>query len=428
MEQILPSSFSDFPEDVQLCILSWLHQSELQAFAYTSKNFFTLCNNDERLWFLKCSRRWGSQTRIKKWGGGKISYRNLFHLLNYYESLIGFWNYDYYDRRYASSSQLLLFEWGLFYITGYRVFPSKCGGYDVVKKPFLWITATSDGQTLNYLDMTETLSLTENDLSCEDSEKLRSPGLILVDIDLSEDRCLKLRENRQFLELRKLLDTGSGGEDQYEIVYRSPPDGLMRQIYEILPSKPSSKKEKWRARRRVRRWHTESFLKIMNLFPTPSRPLQGLWKGIGPKKSLNLYLVSYREDRDYICCVVVGSDSTPRFFCEPIFSTRTTAFAEFPLSFEEEHAYNTRPHLRPVAKSNQSGQDRATPFQDEDLDVSRMCYAFSPHYPYHRGSFEHPDGRVWLYADGTFGFGFLRDDYIVDLKPVVKNGRLIDAI
>lgn len=287
MESIIPLSFSDFPEDVQLCIISFLHQSELEAFATTSKKYFDLCNNDERLWFLKCSRRWGSQTQIQNWGGGKISYRNLFRLLNQYQKLIGYWGYNYISAGY---SKLVLFEWGPFYIIGNRVLPSQHRGYDVIKKPFVWITATSDGQTLNYLDRNETLPLTERDLFRQDSEKLLGTELILVDIDLSENRCLWLRENRQFSEFRKLVQAGNGREE-YEFVYKSPPEGLIAQIKEILASKasvrdiPLSKKERRTERqrerekqRRVCRWRSQRFQKITNHSPTPSRPLQGLWK------------------------------------------------------------------------------------------------------------------------------------------------------
>ncbi|XP_073135257.1 F-box protein At3g12350-like [Henckelia pumila] len=423
---ILPLPFSDFPEDVQLCIISFLRRSELEAFAATSKKYFHLCNNDERLWFLKCSRRWGSRTQIHNWGGGKISYRNLFRLLNQYESLIGIWSYDYICVGY---SKLVLFEWGPFYITGNRVFPSQNRGYNVIKKPFLWITLTSDGQTLNYLDRNETLPLTDKDLFREDSEKLRGGELILVDIDLSEDRCLWLRENRLFSEFRKLLHAGNGLEDQYEIVYKSPPDGLMAQMKKILASKAInvpdirlSKKERRTERRRERekqrrvgRWRSQRFQKITDHSPTPSRPLQGLWKGIGHDRMLNLYLVSYGECSDNIYGEVVGNSSRFLISHDAVFTARTTAFTESPMSSEEEHTYNTRAHLRPIAKSNQA--------ELEYLDVLRMFYAISPMFSYH--GFD--DGRVWLYADGTFGFGFSGDNYIVDLKPLLKNGHLLDA-
>ena len=44
-------SFTDFPEDVQLCILSFLTPSEVSAFACTSKRFVSLCRNHAKLCF-----------------------------------------------------------------------------------------------------------------------------------------------------------------------------------------------------------------------------------------------------------------------------------------------------------------------------------------------------------------------------------------
>ncbi|KZV45131.1 F-box protein [Dorcoceras hygrometricum] len=419
MDSNLPLSFREFPEDVQLCILSFLHRSDLSAFASTCKKYFHLCA-DDRLWFLRCSRRWGSRTQIKKWGGGKVSYMNLFRLLDQYEDLIGFWRYSYFRRQ--SPPQMALFEWGPFYITGYRVLQSK-QGYDVVKKPFLWLTATSDGKTLSYLDMNETLSLTDKDLSCGHSEKLRSAaGLILVNIDLCENGVLSLREDRQYLEFRKRVQTPNRRE-VYDAVYRSPPDKLMSQIFKILESKVSvtdypkqgRKERQPRQQQRVCRWRTQQFIKIMNPSPTPSRPLQGLWKGIDHNKCLNLYLVSYWNR---ICCEVVGSYSTQfsTSNCRT-FTARATAFLESPLSSEEEHTFYTRRHLRPVARSN---QDRY-----EDFDVLRVFHTLSPYQGY--DGQEDVNGRLWLYANGTFGFGFLRDDYIIDMKPLLKNGCLADV-
>ncbi|CAA2953593.1 F-box At3g12350 [Olea europaea subsp. europaea] len=89
-ETVFALSFSDFPEDVQLFILSFLDPSELASFACTSKKCFSLCR-DESLWFSMCDRRWGSCTLLKRWGQGKISYKDLYRILSEYENLIGFW-------------------------------------------------------------------------------------------------------------------------------------------------------------------------------------------------------------------------------------------------------------------------------------------------------------------------------------------------
>lgn len=304
----------------------------------------------------------------------------------------------------------------------------------MTKKPFMWITATSNGKGLNYLDTDGSVPLTEKDLLKQDCEKLRG-GLILADIQLDTYRYfnLSVRENPQFFEFRKRLITRNGREE-CESVYRSPPDGLMTQIYESFASKQSvtgeatSKRERWVERRRERekwrricRWDGQQFQKIIECSPTPSRPLQGLWKGICPDISLNFYLVYYHEDFDQIKCKNVGLESYSNFE----FKALSTCFIKSPFSPEEESMYNSRDHVRPRAQANKSGRVRATSFDDHD--VSQIFYADSSYDNlYLTGNSNDADGRIWLYTNGTFGFGFLRDDFIVDLKPVIKNGRLLD--
>jgi hypothetical protein len=44
------------------------------------------------------------------------------------------------------------------------------------------------------------------------------------------------------------------------------------------------------------------------------------------------------------------------------------------------------------------------------------------------GDVRNVEGRVWEYDDGTFGFGFLRNDYIIDLKHIALDGQLLDSV
>lgn len=44
------------------------------------------------------------------------------------------------------------------------------------------------------------------------------------------------------------------------------------------------------------------------------------------------------------------------------------------------------------------------------------------------GNLRNVEGRVWEYDDGTFGFGFLRNDFIIDLKHIALNGQLLDSV
>lgn len=39
----------------------------------------------------------------------------------------------------------------------------------------------------------------------------------------------------------------------------------------------------------------------------------------------------------------------------------------------------------------------------------------------------HVEGRIWQYSDGTFGFGFLSDNFIIDLKHIAWNSQLLET-
>ncbi|XP_073153014.1 F-box protein At3g12350-like [Henckelia pumila] len=443
------SSFSDLPEDAQLRVLSFVSRPNLKAFACTSKKFSALCTNDDRLWLLKCTRRWGSRTQITKWGGGNIiSYKALFNLLKDYETLIRFWIYINESKELMplSSPPLLLFEWCSFYITGYRVSPSKDGGYGVIKTPFIWITATCDGEGLVYLDTSNgTVSLTEEDLLREDSEKLRTTELIIAEVDTQKyNVLLTIGENQDFSDFRRQLSDA----EEYENVYRSPPDELMTQIREAVLTNTipedyeyySSKKLNSRQRRRRRRaeeqmasalqWETSYFLQLHKRYynyshSDPYQPLQGLWKGIGRNKSLNFYIVTYTIYMGEFSCKMAGSSVTSQITDGLVFSALMKPYIEPPFSSKERHMYDYRLHLRPAAGYHDDQPDPTS------SDVVRIYYANMGPESRPPEEIGQAGGRIWQYADGSFGFGSLKDHYIIHLKPMVLEDdthQLLDLI
>ncbi|XP_073126427.1 F-box protein At3g12350-like [Henckelia pumila] len=420
MESML-FSFSDFPENVQLRILSFLDPFELQTFAGTSKKYLALC-------------RYGERPLIERSGlPGQW-------LVSQVQPPMGLPdpNTEMGRRQNLLQKALQLS----------RMSQSECGGcYCVMKRPFLWMTVTSDGKARTYLDTTTgSVSLTEEDLSREDSEKLRS-GLILVNIRVLFSE-LSVEENHQFFEFRRRLSTRNG-RTEIENVYRSPPDRLMTEIYKILADKISlrgdatSNKERRRERQRerekwlrVRGWDSQHFFKPRDLSPTPSRPFQGLWKGVSPDGSLNFYKVCYDGRRGHIFCGNIGSTCTLEPLNEIVFTTPYRVFIEPPYPPEEESMYNSRVHVRPppCAEPDQPDHNHHVT-SSYDQDVVRMYYAKSNNdmNPLHLlfdeydeadgRIYEEAGGRIWVYADGTFGFGFFQDDYIVHLKPMIKNDR-----
>ncbi|KAG5542007.1 hypothetical protein RHGRI_021742 [Rhododendron griersonianum] len=449
--------FSDFPEDVQLCILSFLTPSEISAFAATSKTSLSLCRHlSPKLWFSLCHRRWSSKTLIHKWSHrNKIPFKHLYQTLDAYDQLIGFW------RRSGTAGAktlvhspppppLVFFEWGPSFVAGSRVSPCKTPGlYHVIKSPFIWLGIGANGEPVSFVDPECKLEL------CDDLERLLdNDELVPVSVSFMGSGHVVVEENANFSysnspeggRIRRVSSSGNlRGEEcgvVVEDVSGSPgslPDRLVSEIYQHFANRtsPGGERASRRQRRREkerqgrrRKWEPEHFVKIVNCSPTRLRPLQGLWKGICDDMNLDFYLVSY-DDIGGIACRKVGDSS--HLFAEysPVFWTSNTTFIESPFSAEEEYIYDCRIHLRPPeATDSIHGQ---LPWMENHV-VSRILDINSSYdlvIPNLAGASVNPrqvQGRIWLYGNGTFGFGFLRNNYIIDLKHISQNGCILDTM
>ncbi|KAL1353607.1 hypothetical protein HN51_017526 [Arachis hypogaea] len=467
-------SFSDFPEDVQLCILSFLSPTEIATFSCTSKRFVSLCTSDSRLWFTMCERRWGSKTQINKWVKGAVTYRHLYRTLSEWENLIGFWRRSGPGSASISSPSLLFFEWWDTCISGFRVSPSTNGSYGVVKAPFLWMGLSDDGQIVNLLDPDGRGEVSVPEFAAVPANGevgLTENELIPVNLSFMGRTHFVVEENQSFAAANssswssdqkrngcsRSMSPGNLSGDEYgsvgEDVSGSPgslPDRLMSEIYQHLanrtsPGSDKSRKQRRREKERLakRKWEPEHFVKIENCSPTPSRPLQGLWKGICDDMNLAFYLVVY-DDIGGIACRRVG-DPPERFSnYAPVFWTSKTTFLETPFSLEEETLYDSRLHIRPLQTSSEiqeqfhlSDVEVVNPFQQlhlSDNEVVKRILHISSSYDLvipDAAGIVNPrsgEGRIWQYHNDTFGFGFLCDNFVIDMKHIFRNGCIVDIV
>ncbi|KAJ7966522.1 F-box protein [Quillaja saponaria] len=443
-------SFTDFPEDVQLCILSFLSHYEIATFACTSKRFLSICTNDSKLWFTMCVRRWGSNTQISKWGNGKISYRLLYKTLNEWENLIGFWRRSGPGNIGILSPPLLFFEWGPSFLTGYRVSPSTNGTYHVIKAPFLWMSLSPEGQIVNFIDSNGRAELSGEFASFEDFD-FSDNVLIPVDVSFIGKTYFVVEESQSFAysscrdkkikEFKRSSSTTSlHGEDvigEKSGSSGSLPDRLMSEIYQYFanPTSPVGDRASRRQRRREkerqgrRKWEPEHFVKIINCSPSPSRPLQGLWKGICGM-NLEFYLVVY-DDVGGIACRRVGNSFERFSSYAPVFWTSNATLIESPFSPEEEYLYDSRIHLRPLEADNHIHGHFPLTENEVVCQILGINSSYNLVIPDVAGTTTNPrnvEGRIWQYGDGTFGFGFLPDNFIIDLKHIANDGCILDTL
>ncbi|GAA0140706.1 hypothetical protein LIER_02007 [Lithospermum erythrorhizon] len=455
MNESSPFSFNEFPEDVQLYILSCLNPQEISIFGCTSKQYSLICRDDQRLWFSMCHRKFGSNTNIAKWSLEGISYKQLYKTLQEFDNIIGFWRLSCPPSQGHIPSTILppslvLFEWGPFYIIGFKIAPLEKGSYGVKKVPFLFGGLDDKGGDLYYVDHEGSVELSGEFGSWEELGSLES-DLVRVDVSFIGRNHIVVEEFS-----RSSNSPGSEGgrrgmsrvgssmnvreEEGSEEVYGSPGSGggildvSMLDIYQKFANSTSPGNGSWRRQRRRererigrRKWESQHFVKIVNCSPTPAHPLQGLWKGICEDMTLAFYLVAY-DDIGGIACRRIGNSSGSSSGHTPVFWASSTTLTEFPFSAVEEHIYNSRMHVQPLMESEFSYEDLPP---SEINDVSRMLNITSNYdlviadlAAGRSSNSQQVEGRIWQYGNGMFGFGFMWNNYIIDLKHITQDGFL----
>lgn len=286
-------SFVDFPEDVQLAILSFLSPSEIASFCLTSKRFAHYTRNDSKLWHSLCDRRWGSKTRIGSWShNGKIPFHLLYKALDRLENLIGFWrridrhgkpNFITAD---TNPPSLLFFEWDPSFITGSEI--RLQGRYEICKKPFLWVGLSAQGETVNYLHPPVAIpssSVRNEEMGALKIESWDDLDLVPVNVSFVGRNLFVVEENQSSVRSSIGAEEIGNSENSPSSAVESSPTS---DVYQYFANRTSPgwdrayrrQRRKERQRLGKRLWEPEHYAKIVNESPTSTRPLQGLWKVI----------------------------------------------------------------------------------------------------------------------------------------------------
>lgn len=223
------------------------------------------------------------------------------------EGLIGFWRRSGDRNKNCGNGNgnvgdfvpaLLFFQWGDCCVTGSRVSPSKNGGYGVVKRPCFWICLNSEGECVSFLDPNCKVEVFDELVKKCDDLGFVENELIPVNVNFMGKCHVVVEENLNYVssgysgEIRKsgVVKVGNSGSPRGEVVEEENVVGspVMSDMYQYFANRtsPGAGGERWSRRQRRRekvkkcwkKWEPEHYVKIVNCSPTPSRPLQGLWK------------------------------------------------------------------------------------------------------------------------------------------------------
>ncbi|WVZ90362.1 hypothetical protein U9M48_036669 [Paspalum notatum var. saurae] len=215
----------------------------------------------------------------------------------------------------------------------------------------------------------------------------------------------------------------AGGEDEeVEMVSGSPPE----EVYAHFANRRSpgaGRRRRGKQGRRGGGMEAQHFVRIADAEPTKARPLQGLWKGICEDRTLEFYLVSY-DDIGGVTCRRFSDTRSQNSCYSPVFWTTDTTFLEPPFSEKELDNYSSRDHIRGVASDHAGTENRII---SRILCINASYDVVDRHLSTPLENGRNVEGRIWLYEDGTFGFGFVGSHSIIDLRHVSSAGCILDT-
>lgn len=84
----LEGGLLNLTDDLLGNILSRLPHKSIESAACTCQRLSGIVRDDERTWLPACKLRWSDKTDVRKWAGGRVAYRPLYHVLRQCEKLV----------------------------------------------------------------------------------------------------------------------------------------------------------------------------------------------------------------------------------------------------------------------------------------------------------------------------------------------------
>jgi len=145
-------------------------------------------------------------------------------------------------------------------------------------------------------------------------------------------------------------------------------------------------------------------------------------QGICEDRTLEFYLVTY--DNIGVTCRRFRDTRSQNSGYSPVFWTTDTTFLDPPFSEQELDNYTSHDHIQGVTSNHAGTENRVI---SRILCINSSYDVVNPHLSTPLDDGRSVEGRIWLYEDGTFSFGFIGSNSIIDLRHVSSAGCILDT-
>ncbi|TVU50062.1 hypothetical protein EJB05_01417, partial [Eragrostis curvula] len=431
------TALEDLPEDALLAILALLPPPDAAAAACACRRL-AAATSSPALPLALAVRLGVPLSPPRPLQSSPDAARRLLRSLHRLRRLLGLWR-----RLPASSSptspqsnptpSLAAFEWGPRSTMAASLLAPSAHGVTVSKSPLVTLSIAESGDTV------------------------ASFGDVPV--------CVNFVGNNHIV-VEAAASASSGEEEEVEMVSGSPPEEMYAH-FANRRSPGAGRRRRGRQGKRGGGMEPEHFVRIADAEPTKARPLQGLWKvlplhrtlahlllqnvkssavcigmldyhgitlveclrficyrGICENRTLEFYLVTY-DDIGGVTCRRFSDTRGQNSGYSPVFWTTDTTFLEPPFSEQELDNYSSRDHIRDVASNHAGTENRVI---SRILCMNSSYDVVDPHLSTALDDTRNVEGRIWLYQDGTFGFGFVGSNSVIDLRNVSSAGCILDTL